>query len=305
MMNANIHSEKNFKPEDYEILDYLDNKRPEYVFGMPMDAYKSIVDDWKREIAHYFPTSRIVDANVENRQIPEHNIHKCRHCGCTNVRYIVAVRHIPSDTNLVFGDICVAHLGFANYDAFKAAKLRAKAAQGNASLKIFKKRLQFLNANPEFRQVLESEELNHPDHANNGFLQDIVLKLNKYGFLSEAQVNAFLKSVVRDHEFAVKRAERERAEAVRRQTAMPAPTGRNKFTGQIISIKTVESAFGVAWKTLVLLDCGSKVWMTLPSGLSSEDKNKKIEFKATLTQSKDDALFFFGKRPSLIKVLQA
>lgn len=304
VIDRTIHNETNFKPEEYEVLEYLDNQPPKmfmplYFFGMNMVEYEEQVTaarteyearraQWNAEMDQYFP----------HRREEQPSIHKCTHCGNTQVRYIVAVRHVPTNQNVVFGDVCVERLGFANHNAFKAAQLRAKAAQGNASVAVYNKRLKFLDAHPDFKTVLDNPvEIGHPVHAKNGFLADILAKFNKYGYLSENQVNAFLKSVVRDHEFAARRAQ---------EAAIPkgrAPTGRVVITGELVKVKTVTDQRGFnSTKMTLKLSNGARVYMTMPSSYdyASYPEGSKVAVRATITASRDDQSFGFGKRPTLI-----
>jgi hypothetical protein len=302
-----IHNEVNFRPEEYEVLDYLDNQPPRWqdfcppvMFGAPTGVYETAIASarqayegarghWNREMDKYFPA----------RAQGQPSIHKCTHCGNTQVRYIIAVRHIPTNQNVVFGDVCVERLGFVNYEAFKAAQIRAKAAQGNASLAVFRKREQFLADHPDFAVIINNPtELSHPDHARNGFAIDIILKFNKYGKLSDAQFAAFIQSIARDHEYAARRAQ----EAA--QPRGPVPTGRVIVEGELIKVKTydpeVDGRSGT--KMTLKLDNGSKVWMTMPIAydLQTHPKGSRVKVRATITASRDDVSFGFGKRPTLI-----
>lgn len=304
-VSENIHSVVNFNPADYEVLDYLDNKRPQYV-GQPIAAWEAEIQMWKRQILRYFPTSAVATTGAV-QQLPEHNIHKCRHCGNTNVRYIVACKHIPSGTNVVFGDVCVDHLGFANHQQFRAAQLRARAAQGNASLRAYQKRLAFLEQHPAFKEAIESGEVLHPVHANNTFAQDVLAKFNKYGELSPRQVESLLRSLERDHEYARRRVEREREDIIRRATAQPAPSGRVMVEGKIMSAKNYDAQFGgVRWKMLVLLTTGAKVFASIPSNLDgnpSELRGKCVRFTAKFFPKEGDPYFAYGSRPSKAELI--
>ncbi len=301
---VNPHSVANFNPAEYEVQDYLDNQRPRY-YGEPPLAYEARVEGWKREIARYFPTSFAVTTG-NTQQLPEHNIHKCRHCGQTNVRYIVAVKHIPTGVNMVFGDVCVAHLGFHNHNAFRAAQLRARAAQGNANLLAYRKRCQFLEQQPELKAAIDRGEPELSIHASNVFAQDVYGKLNRYGVISDRQISALLASWERDHQREANRIVREREEAVRRETAQPAPNGRATVIGKIVSASQRATSFGLVWKMLVQLDSGAKVWCSVPTALTvraRELRDKRIKFSAKFTPKTDDPTFAFGSRPTQAEVL--
>lgn len=290
MNETNIHSVANFKPEEYEILDYLDNHRPQYC-GQPIAAWVQEIKRWEEDMRHYFPTW---DRQCFPDSLPEHNIHKCRHCGNTNVRYIVAVKHLPTGVNLVFGSQCVEHLGFANFSEFKAAQVRARAEQGSARLRVYHQRKEFLSNLPEFDAFLKSGELEtNPVHANNSFARDIVSKLNQYGSLSPAQVEAFMTSIRRDQE----RVKREAEIAARKAAAGPAPVGRQTVQGEVVMVKNYDSDFGIQTKMLVVLSNGSTVFVSVPRS-AVVDKGRKVQFTATFTPKQEDPKFAFGKRPT-------
>ena len=315
---CNIHSTVNFNPADYEVDGYLDNKRPEY-FGQPIAAWKAEIEFWKQSIREYFPTCACVtDGNVA--QLPEHNIHKCVHCGQTNVRYICAVRHIPPGNYVVFGDVCVAHLGFANFQEFKAAQVRARAAQGNANLRAYRARLAFLDSHPDLKVLLALNPdnrsnwdaiLENPVHAQNYFIRDIVAKFNRYGTLSPRQIECLFQSIQRDVDNARRRAEQVTRQAELAAAGVEAPNGRASVEGKVIAVKAHESMYGTQWKFLVELRSGAKVWCSVPSSLMREVqapadlRGKELRFTATFTQKPEDHTFAFGSRPTGAELIAA
>jgi hypothetical protein len=300
MTNNNIHSTVNFNPAEYEVVDYLDNQRPQY-WGQPMADFEAEVERWKQSIRKYFPTCACVAENGV-RQLPEHNIYKCRHCGQTNVRYICAVKHLPTGQFVVFGDVCVAHLGFANFQEFRAAQVRARAAQGNANLRAYRKRLEFLEAHPEFKAVVECWDaiLADPVHRANTFIRDVMAKFNTYGELSERQLACLIQSIQRDIDGA---RQREEAAAQRQAAGVTAPTGRATVEGRILSVKTYDSLYGPQWKMLVALTSGAKVFVTVPSSVlravrdPRDLRSKGVRLTATFSPS-EDRTFAYGSRPT-------
>lgn len=289
-----IHQAVSFHPEQYEVLDYLDNKPPQFCppgFACPqhildaaLDAYRADRKAWSDMMQAYFP-----------HRGEGCDIHHCTHCGNGNVRYIVAVRHVPTNQHVIFGSDCVERLGFANQSAFKAAQIRARAEAGNARMAAYVARLKFLEEHPELKAALEALNLEDPIHARNNFLRDLVHKFNQYGNLSERQLECFFESIQRDKDYAAKKA----VEAT--EVKGPLPVGnRVEFTGVILSSRQQESDFGPVTKILVKLDNNSKVWMTCPSA-ASPDKGNRYTFRATVEASKDDSHFGFGKRPHVVK----
>jgi hypothetical protein len=292
VIDKTIHHAVNFHPEDYEVLDYLDNKPPQFCFpgyglsqaalDAAMAQFRLMREQWNQTMTAYFP-----------HRGEGCNIHQCTHCGNGNVRYIVAVRHIPTNQHVVFGSDCVARLGFKNQSAFKVAQVKARAEAGNARMAAYLARVKFLEARPEFKAALESLDLNGPLHRKNGFLRDLVHKFNQYGNLSERQIECFFSSIARDKEFAARKA----AEAAEVRGVLP--SGRADFVGVIVSHREQESDFGVVTKILVKLETNCKIWMTCPSAIVPK-VGDRYKFRATVEASKDDPNFGFGKRPSVV-----
>jgi hypothetical protein len=297
------HNPSNFHPEDYEVVEYLDNQPPRLAsFCAPLssfsdhqrsvEAHQRMMDAWRKEMDFFFP----------NRREHKPSIHQCTHCGNTRVRYIVACLHKPSGQHVVFGSDCVERLGFANQSSFKAAQIRSRAEAGNARMAAFVARQKFLAANPHVAAAINDLTSNVELHKRNNFAHDILAKFNKYGNMSEPQQYHFVKSLERDHEFAARRAA---------EDAVPKgefPSGRIQFTGEVISVKQQESDFGIQMKCLLKIisevGTGCKVWMTLPSGAGDVARGDRIVVKAGLEVSKDDKHFGFGKRPHFVSKIE-
>lgn len=282
---ATTHNPTNFEPVDYEVEDYLDNKRPEFFGRSQQDAidYRNEVEAWEASM------ERALGADWRAKS------HRCIHCGNGTVRWITAVRHVPSNEVVVFGAVCTGRLGFADKFAFKLAQLQARAEARNVRFTIFTKRQEFLAAHPEVEAILT--HIDQPQHAKNFFAQDVMRKLDQYGSLSQAQVDAVVKSLARDNEHEARKA----AEAA--EPKGDAPSGRQTVTGTVVSIKTQEGYMPgtTTLKMLVKLENNSKAWASVPSGADVQ-KGDTITFKATFEVSNVDKSFAFGKRPTLVKV---
>lgn len=141
-------------------------------------------------------------------------------------------------------------------------------------------------------------------------LRDLRSKVRQYGSLSEKQ-EAFALGL---HKQAVETIAASVNEVAIREAALAAgiraPEGRQTVNGVIKSIKWVESDFGGAYKTLVELDNGTRVYGTLPSDQQESSQNingtwvtnqaqvgDKVEITATFEVSQKDTLFGFYKRP--------
>lgn len=275
---STVHNPVNFDPSHYEVIDYLDNKRPVY-YGQGIEAFEAEVKFWESDMLNTF--------GADWRK----KIHRCVHCGNGRVRWITATRHLPTNDVVVFGSDCTERLGFENKLEWKLAVLKSKAEAGHAKMKIWNARVKFLEANPLIASAIEQAK--GEIHAKNTFVHDVLGKLNQYGSLSVRQVEAVLKSLARDIEMASKKA----VEA--EETKGPAPTGRVTVTGLVLSTKQTEGFYGPSTKMLVKLTNNSRVWVTVPGG-SGIERNDTVTFVATFEVSKDDVSFAFGKRPTLV-----
>ena len=275
---STVHNPVNFEPSDYEVEDYLDNKRPIY-FGQGVPAFEEEVKWWEADMLRTFGTDW------------RKKVHHCIHCGNGMVRWITAVKHAPTGETVVFGSDCTKRLGFADKHSFKLAQLQSRAAARQVRFAIWNKRIKFLEANPGIAEALEHIE--DPCHAENHFVKDVLRKLDLYGDLSPKQVTAVEESMTRDRI----RMGRQAAEAV--EIKGDAPSGRTDVTGVVLSIKEQESDFGLVRKMLVKLDNNAKVWCTVPGGCGAE-RNARITIRATWTPSQDDKSFAFGSRPMII-----
>lgn len=277
---ATTHNPTNFEPSDYVVEDYLDNKRPEF-FG-DAASYELEVKHWEADML------RVLGADWRAKS------HHCIHCGNGSVRWITAVRHIPTNEVVVFGAVCTDRLGFANKHAFKLAQLQARASARHVRFMLWNRRQAFLEANPSVAAALLAITL--PQHAKNFFAQDVLRKLDQYGLLSAAQVGALVASIERDNEHATRKA----AEAL--EPKSPAPSGRQTVTGVVLSVKAQDGYMpgSITFKMLVKLDGNAKVWVSVPGG-SDVKRGDEVKFTATFEVSKDDVSFAFGKRPILIE----
>ncbi len=287
-MTATIHNPTNFQPQDYEVVRYLDNHPPQYYFGMGMDLFEELTREWEREFTSVYGTP---DFRMK--------IHRCVHCGNSNVRYIAACKHIPTGEIVTFGDICVNRLDLPNADAFKAAYIRDKAARERKKKELADAVEKVLNEHPDFKTAYNCF-IDHGDttHKRNSFAADIIAKLHQYGSLSDRQIECATNSIARDHEYEARR------QAEENEEKGPAPSGRQEVTGQILSIKERDTFYGPTLKMLVKLTNNAKVWCTVPSNRTDKELNRgsNITFKATFNVSDDDPHFAFGSRPNLVSI---
>jgi len=275
-----VHNPTNFDPAQYDVLDYLDGKRPAY-FGQGIEAHEEEVKWWEADLARYF------GADWKSK-----NIRKCVHCGHNPLRWLTVVKHVPTGDTVVFGADCTKRLEFIDQKTFKLAQLQAKDAANKVRIKVWNQREAFLKANPVFAAAIADYT------GTNSFVKDVVAKLGLYGSLSERQVAAVLSAIARD----AQKAQAQAAEAT--EVKGDAPTGRVTVTGTVLATKLVESIYGATLKMLLKLENNSRVWLTVPSK-ATINRNDTVTITASFEVSKDDKSFSFGKRPSLVKVVPA
>jgi len=103
---------------------------------------------------------------------------------------------------------------------------------------------------------------------------------------------------------AEKKAREEREEAIRKARAeekhVPAPEGRVKFTGKVVSKKEHEGPWGLVFKVTIKVETSEGTWLawgTLPTALEAK-VGDTVELVGTLTRSNDKPHFAFFKRPT-------
>jgi len=284
-----VHNISNFKPEDYEVYGYYDNQPPQYVFGMTAEMYQQMRKYWEDEIRDGF--------QIPAESLGFNKIHKCVHCGQTNVRYVVSCTHVPTGERVCFGDVCVGRLGFRNHQEFKAALIRKKAAHEAAKIKVALIVQRTCEADADLKFAVETVASNNPLLTANNFARDIVSKLFQYGSISERQRECLINSVQKSLNPPPPRPEEAAPTA-------SAPNGRTTIEGEVLSVKQKESFMGMTWKMLVRLDSGSKVWMSIPTN-SNPNRGDRIRVTATFSykEGSEDKFFAFGSRPTKLTVL--
>jgi len=147
-----------------------------------------------------------------------------------------------------------------------------------------------------------------------GFADSLLSALNRYGYLTDPQLNAVTKNIARDAARA--------AEALLPVT--PAPSGVVTLTGAILTVRD-QPGFAynsTEWKMLVKTEAGWKVWLSVPrslqdafhadlhkfrlgeydgarslDGLAGYLVGSTVTLTAEVTPSPTDPAFAYGKRP--------
>ncbi len=274
---STIHNPSQFNPADYVIIDYFDNRAPQFSGGSfqhagAVEAFNAVRDAWLAERDTLFP---------------ERNCYRCEHCGQANVRWVVAAKHIPTGKHVCFGNECTFRLGFASQSDFRAAQARQRSEARAESIRRLVAREHFIAATHGLAELLARAE-----KSTNPFVRDVVAKLDRWGSLSSAQTSALKNAIDRDEQRAAEK-------AAEPQPTTPAPEGRVQISGKVIATKVVDSQFGATVKFLVRLADHNKVWVTKPSA-SNAERGWTITLRAKFERSDRDEHFSFGSRPHLI-----
>lgn len=217
-----------------------------------------------------------------------HGSGQCGHCGA-HIRYAALMLHRATMGMIYIGETCLDNRFDAGLTAGKFQRLR-KAAKLNRERATKTARIAaIIAAHPTL------EPLQHPDAAiaMGDFVADVMFKLASYGELSDRQIEAVERAVVR-------KAERD-AEAAAKPAPKPVPVGKMTVTGAVVSTKAEHNpySYGMLYKMLVEHTDGWRVWGSVPAGLADEDLHRGdlVTFDATVERSDRDEAFGFFKRP--------
>jgi hypothetical protein len=243
----------------------------------------------------------------------------CGICGNQQAIYLVAFYHAKSNEYIVAGVNCAQKLDLAlDFEAIKlfkrrcadareqqAGKRKAIALLGDAGLidawdifnaEPYKHTAECATNNPGIEQYVRCTCGDTSNEFPERTITDIVSKLIRYGAVSDAQKSFVAKLLKQIQDRPIVEAQRQ----AERDAASPVEVGRHEVSGTVLSMKEVDvqsfSYHGAttAWKLLIRLDNGSKVW---GSRFANLEKGDTIRFTATFEQSKDDPKFGFYKRP--------
>jgi len=212
---------------------------------------------------------------------------KCSVCGTPFV-YGDVWKHIPTGEYIHVGHQCAAKYSLmADRSAWDMHINHLKA---ETAIQIQKKlnqerREAFLEEHPT---VKDDIELDHP------IIADLKINFKKWCGLTEKQL-ILLTKLAND----VRNPKPEEPKA-------NAPEGREKFTGEVVSLKLKNYSFGDLWRITVKVTTDNGIWLawgTCPKALLTEDskesiKGKQVDMTATLTPSDDKPFFAFFKRPN-------
>ena len=224
----------------------------------------------------------------------------CHVCGNAHAQTVARFWHQPTNTYIEVGEACATKLDGGDALDFRSFRAKAKAGVEAAAGK--RKAEKFLtDAGLTAAHKIWFEK----DFDSWGYeettINDIVNKLVRYGSISEKQV-AFISKLLKkiDDRAAIEAQRRAEADAAQ---PIPAFEGRAQITGEIVSVKGVETRFGYTVKMVVKTDAGWKVYGTVPGSIDAK-RGDHITFEAQVTVSDDDPKFGFFKRPTKAKIME-
>jgi hypothetical protein len=291
---TDVHAPKNLVTEDYEFVACGNHATAE------LDAYTPMA-----------AINRMVAQGVRFDDV--HGGHHCSHCG-SFLTYYAILHHVPSGSMIHVGETCLDNRFDLASTEFHALRRAAKLNRERTALKT--KRAEWFAAEDD-RQGLYDWAKGQDAFDRNGYDESFAAKfvryVDKYGEVSDKFVEAIRRSKVRQAEWAAQRA----AEAL---TATPVIEGRIVITGEVVSVKWQDNAYGGSLKMVVRDDRGFKVWGSVPDSISTIDtrneagnivrqrnlgRGDRVSFTATVTRSDDQDVFGYFKRPTKAQVIEA
>lgn len=131
-------------------------------------------------------------------------------------------------------------------------------------------------------------EVNGEGQPYNEFFSSVFDQWIRKGEISERQLDAVKRSIVKRQEFAAQR------EA---EVRVPVAEGRQVIVGRVLKKEWRDDDYGGRDVITVKDDRGFVVWGTCPRSVDVE-KGERIKFAATVTKSDRDESFGFFKRPT-------
>ena len=192
----------------------------------------------------------------------------CGHCGAL-LRYAALMIHEATKTFLTVGEQCLGHRFDAGLTAEQFQALRKTASLNRERTNRKAKIAAVLEAHPELAAAWDS---------TNGFIASVMGKLNRYGSLSDAQIDTVKLALIRDAEFAAK-LEAQHAEDAKSEFI--AEVGKRiTLTAEVVATKLIEGFYGD--KLFILLRSGNNIAVTFYSGMDDYEKGETVTIKATV-----------------------
>lgn len=217
----------------------------------------------------------------------------CHVCGAHCV-YEAIFFHVPTNTYIKTGLDCAEKMWSLDSSAFRR---NVKNARENQAGK--KKALAILQDAGHGKAfeiyaecMADAVELKNEEST----VAEMVGNLVRYGNISDKALNyigILLERIEKRPEIEAQRAAEHAA-----AKEIPATDKRMSITGEVLSVKDVETDFGIVTKILVRHEDGWKVYGNAPSSAYNLERGHKVTFMGRVQVSNDDTKFGFFKRPT-------
>lgn len=218
----------------------------------------------------------------------------CQHCGA-NIRYVAVLKHLPTQTLIRVGETCLARFDLSTNE-FHA--LRKAAQLDRERQRIATRRAAFFAQYPDAETAYgwAFDRVQDGQYGWEGTRHSFVGKIAREGEASPR----FVALIMRD----MARTERQEAErAAQDAERKPVVEGKGvTVTGEVVSVKFQENAYGGRMVWTVKDDRGFLVWGSIPSAINPE-RGDRVTFVANVERSDRDECFGFAQRPRKAEVL--
>jgi hypothetical protein len=270
---TDVHRPAEMRPEDYTFShcgSRAEDTDP-YTRRAAAEMLRRLIDQGHRWAAH-------------------HGAGKCDHCGTGILHYAVMI-HRPTGELIEIGETCLdGRFEMANSE-FREMQKRLKAARVGRAKKAR------IAALIEEHPLLAELQRIHNESMDDSFLGSLASQFIAKGELSEKQIAAAERAILRDaHTEALREnAARDRAD----RDLAPLTAGKRTITGTVKKTKWIDSQYGGSLKCLIEDDEGYRFWGTVPRAYDGQEGDA-ISITASVEVSDDDPTFAFFKRPRLV-----
>lgn len=225
----------------------------------------------------------------------------CGHCGA-RIRYGALLLRRDVREYIFVGETCLDNR-FGDLTAHEFQALRTQARLNVERANRRESRAALVEAHPTLAWLA------YPDVLSlfaSDFLKSVAHAFRKNGVLSERQIAAAERAIVKDSARYYDRLAREQRWASERAESAPVPIGRTAILGEVIAVKWI-SGYTPGSPDIKILhvksDVGWRVRLTCPSAISHVEKGNRVALTATISVVSDDPTFGIGKRPSRAEIV--
>lgn len=228
---------------------------------------------------------------------------QCSHCGHWPLRYVALMSHEPTKTLMHVGETCLD--GRFSLSKGEFAKLRKAAKLNRHRSAKQEQRDALIVETPELAELLDDNS--QIVYGWGDFLPSLAEQFRRNGTLSQRQIDAAVKCIVKGRERIARRQVEDARRAAAARTLAPLPAGRVEITGTIKSVKVKPGDFGNRMVMVVTAEGDLAGWTldgTLPSSLDpgfgslDEFEGKRVRFTAALKASEKVPGYAWTNRPT-------